>query len=93
MTSPDQNYTSWRTDIDAAPRGKMVTRTHNVNGGPKDVQVFVPDRIFLATKCGKVTISQFMPKEDRWEMLAAGEQPVAWMPWPEHPAKAKKVRA
>lgn len=44
-------------------------------------------RIIVATSCGKVTISQFLPKADRWEMLAKDEQPLAWQDWPEHPGK------
>lgn len=41
--------------------------------------------IILATKCGKVTTSRWIEKEQRWSMLAAGEKPVAWMAWPTHP--------
>lgn len=44
-------------------------------------------RVILATKCGKVTTSRYLPKEDRWEMLAKGEQPTAWHSWPTYPVQ------
>lgn len=52
-------------------------------------------RIIVATKDGTVTISRWLAKTSRWEMLATDEQPVAWMPWPKHPtspdAEAKPI--
>ena len=77
---------AWSFDISKAPRGKYVVVNRKVGKEVfADQRVFRPDRIILATKCGKVTTSHYMPDEKRWEMLAAGEQPVAWMVWPEHP--------
>ena len=76
---------SWSFNIDAAPRGKTVTEHRKTAKSEFDVNVFEPERVILATKCGKVTLSHFIPKEQRWAMLAKGEQPVAWHPWPEHP--------
>lgn len=42
-------------------------------------------RLIVAAKDGTVTISQWLAKSSRWEMLAKDEQPIAWMPWPTHP--------
>ena len=75
---------NWNFNMSEAPRGRTVAVTR---AGEKAaiVETFVPDKVILATKCGKVIASHFMPKEHRWLMLAAGEQPVAWQPWPSHP--------
>lgn len=93
MTSPDQNYTSWRTDLDAAPRGKLVTSIVKTAKGDREVQSFEADPVILASKCGKVIKSRWMPEPGRWEFFNKDEQPVAWQPWPDHPEKAGKVRA
>lgn len=76
---------SWNFDISAAPRGRTEQQSRRVGDKQTTVSVFVPDRVILATKCGKVTLSEWLPKEGRWMMLAAGEPPVAWQIWPEHP--------
>lgn len=77
---------SWDFDIGAAPRGQTVQQNRKVGDKDTVVSVFVPDRVILATKCGKVTLSEWLPKEARWMMLATDEQPVAWQIWPAHPA-------
>lgn len=41
--------------------------------------------IIVASKCGKVFKSRFMPDVGRFEGFNKGEMPVAWQPWPEHP--------
>jgi hypothetical protein len=84
----------WNFDISDAPRGKIVQRTVKVKDKDVTSDVFKPDRLILATKCGKVTTSEYIPRhqraggiwvEARWEFLATGEEPVAWQVWPEHP--------
>ena len=75
----------WSFDIAAAPRGKYVVRNRKFGETSADTKVFEPDRVILATKCGTVTVSKYLPDEKRWEMLAAGEQPVAWVVFPTHP--------
>lgn len=79
---------TWNFDISAAPRGRIVQQTRKVKGEDVTGDVFQPDRVILATKCGQVTTSRYLPKEDRWEGLATGEQPLAWQLWPEHPEAA-----
>lgn len=76
---------SWSFDISKAPRGSYVVVNRKFGKGQADTRVFKPDRVILATKCGKVTVSKYLPDEKRWEMLAHGEQPVAWQAWPDHP--------
>lgn len=76
---------NWNFDIAAAPRGEKITKLHTTKTGTSEIEVFQPARVILATKCGKVTPSQYLPKEDRWEALASGESPIAWQAWPDHP--------
>lgn len=85
----------WNSDIEAAPHGRTEalpqTRVHS----GREVEVlrsaFIPDYVWLATKCGKVIKSCWIPAKgrdgDRWHGLNKGEQPVAWMLFvtPEHP--------
>jgi hypothetical protein len=79
---------TWNFNISEAPRGRSVTQLRTIKGKEVSVAVFERDPVFLATKCGKVTTSYFIPKENRWCMLAAGEEPVAWMAWPTYPQVA-----
>lgn len=44
-------------------------------------------------KCGKVLQSYYVPDEKRWMFLHHGEQPVAWMPWPEPYSKSPSQAA
>lgn len=77
---------NWNTEINDAPKGAETERKNPRGEGT--YTEFVPEHIIVATKCGKVTRSYWIPKEGRWCMLAKNEQPVAWMPWPSHPSKA-----
>ena len=83
--------TGWNFDISQAPRGKTVETVVQTAKGPRGQSRFVPDRVILATKCGKVTLSHYIPDEDRWMMLGKGEQPDAWFAWPTHPSQIAAV--
>jgi len=78
--------TEWNFDLTQAPRGKTVTRSVKTKDGVKDVTDIVPERVWLASKCGKVIPSYWVESRKNW----AGFQdapPVAWQPYlvPEHP--------
>jgi hypothetical protein len=86
----------WNFDISQAPRGAFVVKNRKYGSGRGDTKVFEPDRVILATKCGQVIASRYLPadaerKAGRWEGLATREQPVAWRPYaavgpqPAHP--------
>lgn len=82
---------NWNTDISKAPRGKTVETTVITAKGPRPASRFIPVRVILATKCGKVVLSHFIPDDEgrgRWQMLAKREEPLAWMAWPEFPQSA-----
>lgn len=76
---------AWNFNIAEAPRGDTVTKTITVKDKEVSREVFVAAPIILATKCGQVMASEWLPKAERWHGLATGEQPVAWWPWPTHP--------
>ena len=76
----------WNFNIAEAPRGKTVTKTSTVKDKGVSREVFVPTPVILATKCGQVMASEWLPKPERWHGLATDEQPVAWWPWPTHPS-------
>ncbi|NTJ46871.1 hypothetical protein G6K93_07565 [Agrobacterium rhizogenes] len=44
-------------------------------------------RIWLATKCDKVSVTRWNEKRVAWDGLATGETPIAWQPYivPTHP--------
>jgi len=83
---------TWNTDISAAPRGYEKKVSHIDNKGRTITKtVFVPQNVILACGDGEtVTVSRWLPNVARWNMLATGEQPVAWMPWPNHPSEASQ---
>lgn len=76
---------TWNFDMSEAPRGETVTRKQRGKHGEMDVSVFVPDLIIAASECGKVTLSRWLPDQDRWNMFTKDSPPIAWQPWPEHP--------
>lgn len=76
--------TDWRFDIENAPRGREVQLP-----GPKGStrSVHQAELVILAAADGKtVTVSRWIPAELRWNMLGVNETPVAWQPFPTHPA-------
>ena len=81
--------TNWNFDMSAAPKGKTVSSAQRI--GDKDVEVerFVSDLIIAAGSEGVVTVSKWIPKEERWNMFSKSAPPVAWMPWPSHPEALK----
>lgn len=82
---------TWSFDITTAPRGRTVTHERRVGDNIHEIRDFVPDFVWLASKCGKVVLSYWIPEAGknpgRWSGLATGEQPVAWQPYvvPAHP--------
>lgn len=77
----------WNRDINAAPRGKYRVENRQFGRGRGDTRIFEPVPVILATKCGKVLRSEYLPDKKRWLGLSANERPVAWMAWPEHPGE------
>ena len=70
--------TGWNHDISKAPRGHYDVVP---SGGTSTRKVFRPERIITAGADGQVAVAYWMPDQQRWNMFARGEQPIAWMPY------------
>lgn len=85
--------TNWNYDISAAPRGYYVEDKLPGRGGSvRIVRRHVAPRVLLASTCGKVITSRWLPPDERekrpigrWEFFNADQQPLAWQPYPMHP--------
>lgn len=74
---------TWNFNIDEAPKSYSRDASYsNQDGKIIQREKFVPVYVWLATKCGKVTVSYWIPNEKRWNMLAQNEKPMAWQPYP-----------
>lgn len=72
---------TWSTDISKAPRGHYDV----VPAGPDKTasrRVFKPEPIIAASACGVVCLTYWIDSELRWNMFAAGQQPIAWQSYP-----------
>lgn len=90
MTTPTEvlEAGAWRFDVENAPRGREVKLP-----GPKGSMrtVHQSEAVILASADGKtVTVSRWIPDENRWNMLGKNERPVAWMRFPTHPSQASR---
>jgi hypothetical protein len=76
---------AWNFNMDEAPKGykRSVSRAVGKNMVVFEEHVSVP--IIAAGNDGIVTLSKWLPHEQRWNMFSKGTPPLAWMPWPSHP--------
>ena len=84
---------AWNHDISKAPRGHYDLQSRKVKDGKEAIhEIFRPQYIWLASKCGIVTLSRWIPPEvspggkpmkggRRWEFFSRNEQPIAWHPF------------
>jgi hypothetical protein len=66
-----------------------MTWNHDITSAPLD------RRLWLATKCEKVSVTRWNEKRGAWDGLATGEQPIAWQEYvvPVHPNHQSDVGA
>lgn len=85
----------WNHDVASAPRGTTFKRNRIIKDKIQEIEEFIPDHVWIATKCQKVLKSYFIPQAgktpSRWSGLATGEEPVAWQAFvvPVHPYASK----
>lgn len=80
---------TWNFNLDEAPRGYMEIEQRL----GRAVEVYHYVTVILASRNGGVVKSRWLPQDDRqrrpigrWEGFSAtGDDPVAWMPWPDPP--------
>lgn len=90
MTTPTEvlEAGAWRFDVENAPRGREV-QLPGPRGSTRTVHK--SDPVIVASADGEtVTVSRWIPTENRWNMLGKNERPVAWMPFPTHPSQASR---
>ena len=80
---------SWNFDMTAVPRGETVLQTRPGKNGPVEVPVYKHAKVILAGACGTVTVSRWLPEEERWEMFSKKETPIAWIAWPTSPVEVQ----
>lgn len=72
----------WNSDISKAPHGYYDIQSRKVKGDKTaDHQVFRREYVWLASKCGIVTLSSYIPDQKRWEFFSRNETPIAWHPF------------
>lgn len=82
---------TWNFNMDEAPRGDVRMVTRKIGKNEVTTEEHVPALIIAAGNGDVVTMSKWLPKEGRWMMFTRDVPPLAWMPWPDHPAPVKPV--
>ena len=82
-------YSNWNTEMDRAPKGKMVMVSRLVNDKDsasgkslKSFEEWQADYVILMSECRKVIKSYWLPDEQRWAGFSVTSRPLAWMDWP-----------
>lgn len=78
--------TNWNYNMSEAPKGSY----REVAIGKGTRKIHEPVRIIAAAPDSDVvTISNWLPDQERWNMFTKERPPIAWAPWPEHPGEPK----
>ena len=78
--------TQWNYNMGEAPKSYIEGKVHLREGKPVSIPTLVPKKIIAAVDGeALVTLTYWLPNEDRWCMFAHGQVPMCWMPWPEYP--------
>lgn len=78
---------AWNFDMAKAPKGSWQNVERTVGKAIKVARVHTPELIIAAGNGGVVTISRWLPEEERWNMFTKDVPPLAWQPWPKHPSE------
>lgn len=71
----------WET-IESAPKGNYK----NVKCGKGwEKEVHEPVYVLVPTSDGKITMSYWVPSQERWSMFTKKKPPTHWMPLPDLP--------
>lgn len=91
---------SWNFDVENVPKGHYEYVERRIGKNEVTLPIWKPVRVIVATACGTVTLSQWLPsvklengseEGGRWEMLSKKDTIIAWQPWPEHPEKKVSI--
>lgn len=86
--------TNWNYNMDEAPKGthREVSAGLAKDGSPKVRKVY--QRVNLLAADGSsdlVTITCWLPDQNRWNMFTKEHPPIAWAEWPTHPGFKEKI--
>jgi len=76
---------SWNFDIEAAPHGVFHKVERKIGKNLVEMEEHIPALIIAAGSDLVVTVSKWLPKEERWQMFSKNTPPIAWQPFPKHP--------
>lgn len=82
----------WSFDMSAAPRGKIVTRTHTTAKGKSYTKDYHVDHRLLVAHPNPdvpVSVSWWLSDEGRWNFYMKDSPPIAWREFPDHPLKGE----
>ncbi len=65
----------WQT-IETAPKGKTRKAPVGNKGGERII--YDPDYILVPTSSGEITLSCWLPDQQRWNMFSAKHPPTHW---------------
>lgn len=69
---------TWNHEVTEAPRGSYRTVQSGKDG---EREVHDPVEVVVASACGVVCVSRWLPTERRWNMFTLDAPPIAWMPY------------
>ena len=83
-SAADKQSANW--NFTPAPRSAKARVTRRVKDRFQTVEVVIDLWVIAALPgCAKVGKTRWLPDEGRWEGMAKGQEPAAWMLWPDHP--------
>jgi hypothetical protein len=77
----------WNFNMSEAPKGHWVDDVKICFGKEVKSSRHIPRYVIAAGSGDCVTLSYWMPAAERWSMFSKDCPPIAWMHWPDHPAK------
>lgn len=86
---------TWNFDLSQAPKGSHTPVDIKYPDGSVRVREnFNQVLVWTASKCGKVILSYYLPKEDRWNLYTKGSPPIAWQEFvkPTYPEEGLNVQ-
>ena len=76
----------WNFHMSEAPKGETRLVTRKIGKKEVTIEEHFPTLIIAAGSDEVVTLSKWLPKEGRWSMFTKACPPMAWHPFPDHPA-------
>lgn len=76
--------TNWNFNMEEAPKGYFKDTEIKIKGEVKIVKKYIKENVIVAGEKNTVTVSNWIPSDERWNMFTKDCPPVAWIPFPKH---------